>query len=160
MKYLEHTLCASNVGERERRGGWRQTRFHQWPREVPKSPLFVEISRDPEKSIRTRRRKKQTLWLKLDGERWCLPSICRRRQRVPPVGEKKRVPPVASAVAVDFTGEDRIAFVVAVERGGEIVFFIRVTGKKNRMVLIHFPIFPLFFFFIRQPFLQIDFHIF
>ncbi|KAF2614735.1 hypothetical protein F2Q70_00011626 [Brassica cretica] len=38
----------------------------------------------------------------------------KRRQRVPPVGEKKRVPPVASAVAVDFTGEDRIAFVVAV----------------------------------------------
>ena len=64
MKYQEHTLCASNVGVRERRGGWRQTRFNQQPREPNKSPLFVEIERDPEKSIRTRRRKEQTLRLK------------------------------------------------------------------------------------------------
>ena len=43
--------------------------------------VFLEIERDPEKSIRTRRRKEQTLLLKLDAERWCLPSVCRRRRR-------------------------------------------------------------------------------
>ena len=67
-----------------------------------------------------------------------------------------KFPPVASALAVDFTGEDAIAFFVAViERGGEIVlFFIRVTGIRG-------TIFPLdCFFFILSPFKQTDFHFF
>ena len=37
---------------------------------------------------------------------------------VPPVGEDKGVSPVASALAVDFTGEDAIAFFVAVKERG------------------------------------------
>ncbi|KAF2543194.1 hypothetical protein F2Q68_00029680 [Brassica cretica] len=49
---------------------------------------------------------------------------------VPPVGEEKGVPPVAAILAVDFTGEDAIAFFIAVkERGGEIDIDLRVTGN-------------------------------
>lgn len=34
---------------------------------------------------------------------------------VPPVREEKGVPPVAATLAVDFTGEDAIAFLIAVK---------------------------------------------